>query len=89
MKNTKKTSAIADIPTPKNFCLFESIVSNEQLLEKESEINKYVQRVGFVLKVLSGRNLTALQLQFQDELTTLIKSYCTKIDDELYPTKEN
>ena len=89
MKKTKKQSATADIPTPKNFCLFESIVSNELLLQKESEINKYIQRVGFVLKVLSGRNLTALQLQFQDELTALVKSYCTKIDDELHKTEKN
>lgn len=89
MKKTKKSSATADIPAPKSFCLFESIVSNEQLLQKESEINKYIQRVGFVLKVLSGRNLTVLQSQFQDELTTLVKSYCRKIDDELHSTKEN
>lgn len=69
--------------------LFDSIVDNEKLQEKEMECQRLANRVGLIKKILINRDMFSLNLEFDQRLHELIKEFAIRIDDELYSTKEN
>lgn len=69
--------------------LFDSIVDNEKLQEKELECQRLANRVGLIKKILINRDLFSLDLEFDQRLHELIKEFSIRIDDELYSTKAN
>lgn len=69
--------------------LFDAIVDDENRQLSEFEIQKYCHRVGIVFKVLINRDKKVLRIQFEQEITDLVKKYLNIIDNELFETEKD
>lgn len=89
-KNNKQTfqCTMSNSTTTKT-ALFDSLLANENQQIKEARVHQFASRVGLVLKVMSNRDLTHLQFEFENALSKLVQDYCEKIDNELSSSKEN
>lgn len=83
MKTQKATQSMTANSDKVKVSLFNAIIDEESRQLSEFEVQKYCHRVGVIFKVLINRDKKALRMQFEQDITELVKKYANLVDNEL------